>query len=826
LIYRWLPQEEKEIDSLQKNIEKSQQELSKKNEDLKKEIIERKLVEKEIRNNAENLEVIFNSTPNILVLVNDEGRVEMINHKGASFLGRDKKELLGLSAGQVFNCLNAFEGKSCGRNSECAQCPVGKRIMSTFETGKPHTDEEDQMIFLLNDKETPLDFLISTDLLKLNGDNKVLLCLADITNRKIAENALIEARQSFEAIIDFLPDPTFVIDNDKKVVAWNRAIEEITGISKKDILNHGDDEYSIPFWGEARKTFINYIIDRQDVITDQYENLKKNNDGLTAEVFLPDFLGGKYLWLKASPLYDQEKNIIGAIESIRDITERKQSELEINKFKIMSDKANYGSAIVDLEGNFEYVNNFFAEIHGYSSDELIGQNLSMFHNKNQMEDVNKINSAIIKKGSYSVLEVWHSHKNGTEFPMLMNGNILTDENGKPQYITATAIDISERKKLEAQLQQSQKLETIGTLAGGIAHDFNNILFPIVGHAEMLLEDFSDKSPTRSSLNEIYTSALRAKDLVNQILTFSRQEKIELKLLRMQPIIEETLKLSRATIPATITIIKEIQADCGLIKADPTQIHQIMMNLTTNAYHAMEDTGGELTVSLEEINLKYKDLSNSEMIPGLFACLTVTDTGIGMNKKLIDKIFNPFFTTKEKGKGTGMGLSVVHGIVTSLGGSIEIFSTPGQGTKIYTYIPIQGTTPEKKEELLPPIQYGSEHVLLVDDEESILTMERLMLKRLGYQVTSRTSPIEALKAFRTNPNKFDLVITDLAMPNMSGDKLSMELLRIKSDTRIILCTGFSEKITPDVAKAMGVAEILLKPIVKKKLAAKIREVLDC
>jgi PAS domain S-box-containing protein len=394
-------------------------------------------------------------------------------------------------------------------------------------------------------------------------------------------------------------------------------------------------------------------------------------------------------------------------------------------------------------------------------------------------------------------------------------------------------DITERKqmeeqtkKLESRLQQSQKMESIGTLAGGIAHDFNNILSPILGYAEMLLEDVPEGSPIRNSLNQIYTSALRAKNLVKQILTFSRQDSNELTLMKMQPIVKEALKLIRSTIPTTIGIKQDINPDCGIIKADPTQIHQIVMNLTTNAYHAMEETGGKLTVSLKQMEFGTFDLINPNMEPGVYVCLTVADTGVGMDKSLTDKIFDPFFTTKAIGKGTGMGLSVVHGIVISMNGAIQVYSEPGKGTQFHVYFPIEKKPFEEQvTHSKIEIQGGTEQILLVDDEEAILSMEKQMLERLGYQVTSRTSSLEALEAFRKNPNKFDMVITDMAMPNMSGEKLSVELTKIRLDIPILLCTGFSETMSEEKAASLGIKDFLLKPIVMKDLAQKIREVLD-
>ncbi|MFA5903898.1 MAG: PAS domain S-box protein [Desulfobacula sp.] len=510
----------------------------------------------------------------------------------------------------------------------------------------------------------------------------------------------------------------------------------------------------------------------------------------------------------------------------RDITERKQMEADRERWLTAIEQIAEGIVITDPGGTIEYVNPSFEKMTGYSSRELMGKNPRILKSGKQDESFYQSMWETLASGRIWNDKIINKKKDGSFYIEDTRISPVFDGSRKITHFVAVKRDITEELRMEEKFQQSQKMEAIGTLAGGIAHDFNNILFPIVGHTEMLLEDLPEDSEDRNSLQEIYTGALRARDLVQQILAFARQEKSELKLMKMQPIIKEALKLIRSTIPTTISMQQNLDPGCGAVKADPTQIHQIVMNLATNAYHAMEEGGGELSVKLKQILLGEHDLIHPDMTPGAYACLTVADTGMGMNRDVISRIFDPFFTTKGQGKGTGMGLSVVHGIVNRMNGAIQVYSEPGQGTEFRVYLPIAGIPAEKRDfSTNEPLPTGCEKILLVDDEEAIIKMEKQILERLGYQVTSRTSSIEAVEAFRTDPYRFDLVMSDMAMPQMPGDKLAVELIRIRPDIPILLCTGFSESMTEDKIKNIGVRGIVLKPIIMKDLARKIREVLD-
>ena len=380
---------------------------------------------------------------------------------------------------------------------------------------------------------------------------------------------------------------------------------------------------------------------------------------------------------------------------------------------------------------------------------------------------------------------------------------------------------------ERQLQQVMKLQAIGTLAGGIAHDFNNILFPIVGYTELTMDDIPEDSQARQNLEEILKATNRAKELVQQILTFSRQNGQERKPLKVQSLIKEAVKLLRATIPSSIEIECNVDEFCGLVKGDPTQIHQIIMNLCTNAYHAMQETGGKLEVSLKEIDISYEQsVERVGMKVGKHIELLVKDSGHGMNPQVIERIFEPYYTTKEQGKGTGLGLSVIHGIVKNHGGDITVSSQPGKGSSFKVYMPIIDEVEEETQTDEPLIEInGKERILLIDDEHQIIDIERQILERLGYTVTSTTDSQEALEEFAAQPDHFDLVITDMTMPKMTGDQLAQRMMDIKPQIPVILCTGFNETISEEKALAMGIDKFVMKPVVKEELASTIRKVLD-
>jgi CheY-like chemotaxis protein/anti-sigma regulatory factor (Ser/Thr protein kinase) len=363
------------------------------------------------------------------------------------------------------------------------------------------------------------------------------------------------------------------------------------------------------------------------------------------------------------------------------------------------------------------------------------------------------------------------------------------------------------------------------LAGGIAHDFNNILSAIIGYTELTVDYLEKESLPYNNLQEVLEAGNRAKDLINQILTFSRQSEQNLKPLQLKLIVNDALKLIRATLPSSIEIRTDLKSDAAIL-GDQIKIHQILMNLCTNASHAMQEMVGVMSVSLSEVEIDSDFIiKHFDVKSGSYLKLSVSDTGHGMPSSLMEHIFDPFFTTKEKGQGTGMGLSVVHGIVKSHNGTIHVYSEPGEGSTFNVYLPVIERQLEQKIRAEKPIPRGTEHILFVDDEESLINLGKQVLVSLGYTVTSRINSLEAFELFKTRPNAFDLVITDLTMPNMTGDELALKIMAIRPEIPVILCTGFSTRITEEKAKSMGIKAFIMKPLIKKDIAETLRQVLD-
>ncbi len=486
----------------------------------------------------------------------------------------------------------------------------------------------------------------------------------------------------------------------------------------------------------------------------------------------------------------------------------------------------------NANGSLTFVNSGYCEYLGKKASELLGQDFFQLTPQEDHKKVRNHYASLTIGDPTSTYEHQVTSPTGETRWQEWTDHALFDEHGTLLEFQSIGRDITEKKlaakekiKLEEQLQQAHKMEAIGTLAGGIAHDFNNILAALLGYAEMALEDTPESSPAHEPLEGVLKAGSRAKDLVNHILAFSRKSHPGRSPIQMHLIVKEVLELLRASLPTTIQIKQRVKAS-GTILADPTQIHQIIMNICTNAAQAMDKEGGTLTVALSTAKLTENDLAGEPHLKaGRYTHLQIDDTGSGISQEIIDRIFEPFFTTKEVGKGSGMGLSVVHGIIKNHQGMISVTSTPNKGTTFHVYFPLVNITPQTKNQQSTPLPTGSEHILLIDDESEITRLYKRKIEKLGYQVTALTSSQEALKLFSSQKDNVDMVITDQTMPGMTGDQLAQQMLTIKPSIPIVLCSGYSSKIDSKSAQAIGVKVFLQKPISGKVLAETIRNVLD-
>ena len=519
--------------------------------------------------------------------------------------------------------------------------------------------------------------------------------------------------------------------------------------------------------------------------------------------------------------HDLEKQINERIVSEKALKKSEQNYREVfngtNEAIFIHDSLN--GAILDVNRTME-------NMYGYSHEEVFNLTIADL-SRNEPPYTPEEALGFIKKAVAEGSQVfeWQARRKSGDIFWVEVALRSTEIGGKGRVLAAVR-DISNRKKIERELFQSQKMEAIGNLAGGIAHDFNNILTAILGFSELAKKKTIDRPDLGELIEEIHNAGLRARDLVRQILTFSHKTEEEKINFRIYRIIEDTLKMLHSAIPATIEIKQDIQSKATIL-ADPTQIHQVIMNLCTNAYHSMRETGGVLAVSLHEVELTKNDYPVAELEPGKYLKLVVSDNGKGIGDKNIKKIFEPYFTTKKAGEGTGLGLAVVHGIVKGHKGHISVYSEPQGGATFHVYFPITELAGENSLILAEEEQIvgGTEKIIIVDDENIIVKLVKSGLEEHGYTVTSYTNGLQALEDFSRKPGDFDLVITDMTMPYMTGAELSQKLFEIRPYIPIILCSGYSELINKEKAKAMGFVKYIEKPIILDSLLKTVRDVLD-
>ncbi len=635
----------------------------------------------------------------------------------------------------------------------------------------------------------------------------------DIADRKQAVETLRASEARMYTLIEALPDLVWLKDKDGIFLVCNRKFERLFGTPATEIVGKTDYDFV--------DTKLADFFREKDKVAMAAGKSTVNEE----EVVYADNGHREILETIKTPMFDPAGKLIGILGIARDITDRKKTEIALrNSEKQWNQTFNSIPDIVtflDTDLRILKVNQQACSILDLSSDEIIGKHCyELFHDSKEPCQDCPLTQTKESLKAFSG-EIYHE-KLGKTF--LVSETPVFGELGELEYIAHVAKDITAQKRLEKELFQAQKMEAIGTLAGGIAHDFNNILSAIIGFSEVAKLEMPADSRAGKDIDKVIKAGRRAAELVKQILTFSRMTDHQLQPMIPNLIIKEALKMLRSSLPTTISIKEAIDTACGLILADPTNVHQIVMNLCTNAFHAMENEKGILTVNLYRKEIRAEDICESDVSAGPFVVLSVSDTGHGMDKITMERIFEPYFTTKEVGKGTGLGLAVIHGIIKDYKGFIRVESEPEKGTTFHVHFPALvkiASTQEKTEEDVPT---GTERILIVDDESSIVNLHKTVLQRLGYRVTATTNSEEALEKIRLHPEQFDLLITDQTMPGLSGFELAKKVLQIKPNIGIILSTGYSSAITEKEALAIGIKKYAEKPVDRTTLAKIVREVL--
>lgn len=654
---------------------------------------------------------------------------------------------------------------------------------------------------------------------------EVIAIYNDVTEQKNNEVALRQSEARLRTVVDTIPDLVWLKDTEGVYLSCNPTFERFFGVKESKIIGKTDYDFN-------DKELADFFR-KHDRIAMDADRPSVNEEWLT---FAENGYHGLFETVK-TPMRDADGNLIGVLGIARDITERKKAEDTLKE----NDQRYKKGQRIGRVGNWEYDlvtekiwgSDEAKRIYGFDPE-------SKEFTVDQVEDcipererVHQVLIDLIEKGSPYNLEFEILPIDGSQKKIVRSiAEVIKDNSGVPLKVAGVLQDITQQKKtenenifLERQLRQAQKLESIGLLAGGIAHDFNNILGAVIGYSELALAQVERSTVLENYLRQVLIAGLRAKDLVSQILAFARQSDEEIKPVRVDMIVGEVLKLLRSAISTTIEIQRDLKSD-SLVMGNPTQIHQIFMNLCTNAFHAMEDGSGVLRIGLYDVTLEKNVTPNiKKLIPGKYLKITISDTGAGIEPGIVDSIFDPYFTTKGIGKGSGMGLAVVHGIVEKYGGMITVSSELGKGSLFTIYLPVT----REKQRFIPTIAEklptGTERILVIDDELPIVDLLKPLLVELGYSVTTRTDSVEALELFKSKPDEFDLVVTDMSMPNLTGDKLAIELMKIRPDIPVILCSGYNKWISNESAAKIGIKAFINKPVMAADLAGIVRNVLD-
>jgi PAS domain S-box-containing protein len=652
---------------------------------------------------------------------------------------------------------------------------------------------------------------------RYQGQTQIFGILRDITDRKRTEQLLMRSEHEKEMILNSIFENFVYFDPELRIQWANQAAAQSVGRTPAELL--GRHCYEI--WHQGKEPCRNCPV------------VKARETGMPQqlETTTPD---GRHWIGRGYPVFDEHGKLVGMTELAQDITQRKKAEdalrISEEKYRTAFENTAVGMALIALDGTAIEINTALAHMLGYTKQELFGGTVRDVMHPDDFEDHRLLFKRLLEgELPYGDSERRLLCKNGVVINTQIWSTIQRDEHGKPLYMVTMVRDVSaqvraqkEKDQLQSQLLQAQKMEAIGALAGGIAHDFNNILSAIIGFTE--LSTLSEGAPVEY-LQEALKAAHRARDLVKQILSFSRQTDEERTPVDVGLIVREVVKFLRASIPATIDLNCRIDDPAGAVFGNSVQLHQILMNLATNAVHAIGENPGSIDIEVQGVTLTDDEKDGCfDLEAGPYVRLSVKDTGRGIPLEMQERIFDPYFTTKEMGVGTGLGLAVVSGIVKKCNGAIRVESAPGKGAVFKVWLPKVGLASGRPETEKVTPRGGSESILFVDDEKMLVDIGEKILRRLGYDVVTRTSPIEALELFKANPKRFDLVISDQTMPGMRGDVLASELMKINPAIPVILCTGYSQQLDQARAAKKGIKALVMKPLLMDDIDRAIRRVL--
>ena len=756
-----------------------------------------------------HLETILGNISDGIIELAPEGRIIFANPAAVSLMGASEEALLGATF------VKLIHGRDRQRIEE---------LLSKIDGGSERVTLDTPL--LMNSRHISLRLLR----IKENETPSVMVVLNDITEVVQAEEVLKREHQAFERqrlaqIIDFLPDATMVIDLEGKVIAWNRAIEHMTGIKARDILGKGDYEYAIPFYGERRPVLIDLVGEWNKEIEAKYQYVKKIGESLVSETYDPLVKPGGFLLNKASLLYDSAGKVTGAIESIRDITEKKKFEEALKeseeKYRLLVEHANDAIFIAQDE-RLRFVNPKAEKITGYAAEELAQMPfVDIIHPEDRNIVLERHKKRLNGEAPPSIYPFRIINRFGETLSVELNVVLLKWE-GRPATLNFLR-DTTEQKQLEAQLQQAQKMEAMGTLAGGIAHDFNNLLMAIQGRVSIAMMDKDSSHSDFEHLKGIERHVESAVTLTRQLLGFARGGKYEVKPTDLNEIVQKQNKMFGRT-KKEITIKGTYEENLWPVEADRGQIEQVLLNLYVNAWQAMPG-GGDLYLETENVIIGDDYPKPFIVEPGEYVKISVRDMGIGMDKATRERIFDPFFTTKEMGRGTGLGLASAYGIIKNHGGFINVYSEKGHGTIFNIYLPASlKDVIEEKRSAGDPLR-GSETVLFVDDEDMIIEVAEELLKWLGYKTLIAGSGKEAIEVYEAHKERIDIVILDMIMPDMSGSEVYDRLKHINPEVKVLLSSGYTIDGAASEIVNRGCNGFIQKPFKIKELSQKLREILD-